>query len=66
MVTDSLAVRPFRGRFLVHRSTSPRQRHDTFSAAEAECQRLLRTDPDGTYIVTREEARISRRRGDAR
>ena len=65
-MTDQIDMRPIRlGAFLIHRSTKPRQRHDTFAAAERECERLLNIDPGGTYIVSREEARISRQIGRA-
>lgn len=62
-MSADLDVTSFRGRFLIHRSTTKRVRHDTFSAAERAAEQLLSTDPEGTYIITREEARVCRRRG---
>lgn len=53
---DVLPIRS--GAYLIHKSTAPRTRHETFSAAEAEAIRLLGTDPSATFIITREEARV--------
>ncbi len=55
-------VRPFKGAYLIHRSTAPRARHASFTAAEAEACRLLATDPTATFIISREEARVQLRR----
>ncbi|MGI4947403.1 MAG: hypothetical protein ACRYHC_01730 [Janthinobacterium lividum] len=58
-------VLPFNGRYLIHRSTASRSRHETFGAAEAEALRLASRDPDGTFIITQEVARVQRARSAA-
>ncbi|MCG7346605.1 hypothetical protein [Sphingomonas sp. ACRSK] len=53
---DVLPIRS--GAYLIHKSTAPRARHETFSAAEAEAIRLLGANPGATFIISREEARV--------
>lgn len=53
---DVLPIRS--GAYLLHKSTVPRTRHDSFSAAEAEAIRLVEANPTATFIITREEARV--------
>jgi len=59
---SQIDVHPFKGAYLIHKSTAPRARHDSFSAAEAEAGRLLAADPSATFIISREEARVQIRR----
>lgn len=59
---SQIDVRPFKGRYLIHKSTAPRARHDSFTAAEAEAGRLLAADPSATFIISREEAHVQLRR----
>lgn len=55
-------VLPFKGAYLIHKSTAPRARHGSFTAAETEACRLLAADPTATFIISREEARVQMRR----
>jgi hypothetical protein len=59
---SQIDVHPFKGAFLIHKSTAPRARHESFTAAETEACRLLAADPLATFIISREEARVQIRR----
>jgi hypothetical protein len=59
---SQIKVEPCKGAFLIHKSTAPRVRHETFTAAETEACRLLASHPTATFIISREEARVQIRR----
>jgi hypothetical protein len=59
-MTAAIDMKAFRGAFLIHQSTAPRARHQSFSAAEAEAARLLEANPDASFIISQEVARVKR------
>jgi hypothetical protein len=56
-------VVPFKGEYRIRQAGRRRDStYGTFGRAEAAALRLAEANPGATFIITREEARVSRRR----
>ena len=57
--SSALDTKMFRGGYHLHKSTTPRRRHPSFEAAEAEAQRLTAATGE-TFVITQEVGRVKR------
>lgn len=76
MANDRSDTKSFRGNFLLYRKDGkklsrkvgrahhPRFRHPSWTAAEAEAQRLLGILPESTFIILQEVGRVKLKAGD--